>query len=276
MSMSEAWPSLGEQWRPLPRVRRLTDNCRRTWYPNGIKLLEGKGSKKTGNEVVKHALGDKTIADVCEAFIGAAFLSTNGPASAVNFDNAVRAVTNLVQSSNHTMQCWNDYTTAYAKPKYQTDASTASQRDLAAKTEHEHNYRFRYPRLLYSAFVHPSIPFYAYHVPCYQRLEFLGDSLLDMVCVTHLFYRFPKRDPQWLTEHKMAMVSNRFLGALCVKLGFHRHLRCENDVILSSIRSYVMELEIAELDANGARDYWTMVKEPPKVDLNPRTLSRPH
>lgn len=35
---------------------------RRTWYPEGTRLLEGKGSKKVGTEVIKHRLGDKTIA----------------------------------------------------------------------------------------------------------------------------------------------------------------------------------------------------------------------
>jgi endoribonuclease Dicer len=55
---------------------------------------------------------------------------------------------------------------------------------------------------------HPSYPSVWATVPCYHRLEFLGDSLLDMVCVEDLFARYPYRDPQWLTEHKVSyMVS---------------------------------------------------------------------
>jgi endoribonuclease Dicer len=48
---------------------------RRTWYPEGLKLLRGKGMNKTEDDWLKftHNLGDKSIADVCEAFIGAAF-----------------------------------------------------------------------------------------------------------------------------------------------------------------------------------------------------------
>ncbi|KAL2352640.1 dsRNA-specific nuclease [Cryomyces antarcticus] len=239
---------------------------RRTWYPEGLKLLEGKGANKTGNEVFKHSLGDKTIADVCEALIGAAFLAHNKQDSwkPEDWDDAVKAVTNLVCSPDHDMHKWTDYLKVYKMPGYQIADVTASQRDLAAKVELEHDYHFRWPRLLRSAFVHPSYPFIWEKVPSYQRLEFLGDSLLDMASIAHLFYRFPQKDPQWLTEHKMAMVSNKFLGAVCVRIGFHRHLRHNSSIIEYQIREYVTELQEAERDSNGARNYWTTVKAPPK------------
>lgn len=63
----------------------------------------------------------------------------------------------------------------------------------------------------------------------------------------------------------MAMVSNRFLGALCAKLGFHKHLRYNSSLIEFQIRDYVTEIAEAEQESNGARDYWTAVKNPPKV-----------
>ena len=178
---------------------RLTCH-RRTWYPEGIKLLEGKGYKKTGKEVFKHHLNDKTIADVCEALIGAALLSNNDTCS---MDMAVRAVTAVVCSSDHNIERWEDYYKLYSLPAYQTAPCTASQLDLAAKVQKDHDYGFRYPRVLRSAFTHPSYPFSWEKIPCYQRLEFLGDSLLDMACVNFLFHRHPDRDPQWLTEHKV-------------------------------------------------------------------------
>ena len=105
-------------------------------------------------------------------------------------------------------------------------------------------------------------------IPHYQRLEFLGDSLLDMVFVMHLFYRYPNKDPQWLTEHKMPMVSNKFLGALCVKLNFHGHLRHNNAVLQHQIQEYVTGVQEAEIEADGSADYWTTVSEPPKVRIN--------
>ena len=63
----------------------------------------------------------------------------------------------------------------------------------------------------------------------------------------------------------MAMVSNKFLGALSVKLGFHRHLRLNSPAHMYLVQEYVDEIVEAEKESNGARDYWTTTKNPPKV-----------
>jgi endoribonuclease Dicer len=206
------------------------------------------------------------VADVCEALIGAAFVQYNrlDGWKPEDWDAAVKATTVMVKNEEHEMLKWDDYIKAYDIPEYQTAPVTAVQRDLAEKVELEHPYHFKWPRLLRSAFNHPSNPSSWDKVPSYQRLEFLGDSLLDTACVSHLFYRYPDKDPQWLTEHKMAMVSNKFLGALCVKIGFHRHMRHCHSQLDGQIREYVIEATEAEKDTNGACDYWTSVKAPPK------------
>ncbi|KAL1640518.1 Dicer-like protein 1 [Diplodia intermedia] len=250
----------------LTKYIRSMAFSRRTWYPDGLKMLEGKGHNRTGDEAVKHHLGDKTVADVCEALIGAAYLTHNtlGEWKPENWDNAVKAVTNLVASPDHTQRKWTEYLDAYEKPAYLDAECTAAQMDLVNQVEREHPYRFRSAKLLRSAFVHPSYPYNYEKVPSYQRLEFLGDALIDNACITWLVYHFPDKDPQWLTEHKMAMVSNKFLGAVCVKLGFHKHLKYSHSQVEYQIRDYVMEIKEAEREAQGARDYWTTVKSPPK------------
>lgn len=137
---------------------------------------------------------------MCEAIIGAALLTYK---DANNMDMAVKAVSSLVSKTDHDVTTWAEYYPLYIKPAWQTAQATASQLDLAAKVEKEDNYKFRYPKLLRSAFMHPSYPFMYEKVPSYQRLEFLGDSLLDMACINFLFHRHLDRDPQWLTEHKV-------------------------------------------------------------------------
>ena len=64
---------------------------------------------------------------------------------------------------------------------------------------------------------------------------------------------------------QMAMVSNRFQGALCVRLGFHRHLRYLGDLIRVQIQEYVQEIEELVAEADASRDYWTHARAPPKV-----------
>ena len=167
--------------------------------------MVGTGAQKLEDPLPKpkvstHQLGDKTIADVCEALIGAALLSYR---ESNDMNMAVKAVSALVARDDHNVSTWAEYYPLYTKPAWQTAQATASQLDLAAKAEKEHAYSFRWPRLLRSAFMHPSYPFMYEKVPCYQRLEFLGDALLDMACINFLFHRHPDRDPQWLTEHKV-------------------------------------------------------------------------
>jgi endoribonuclease Dicer len=255
---------------------------RRIWYPEGLSLVRGTGVK-TGDapkpmfhDPQTHDLSQKSIADVSEALIGAAFLHARRPGvwTSQQFDNAVQTVTKLVDSEDHKMLRWDDYKETYAKmvPSYQTGFVSAVQKDLVIKLEAEHPYTWRYPRLAQVAFIHPSTPFSYVQLPNYQRLEFLGDALFDLAVVTFLFDRFPDRDPQFLTESKTSIVSNRFLGALCVKLGFHKHLRHNHSELTSSIRDYVALLEEAHAGAellapsqpDRLKDYWITVQDPPK------------
>jgi endoribonuclease Dicer len=242
----------------LQEYIRSSTFSRRLWYPEGLTLLEGKGAKDT-EEIDEerrvgstHNLGEKTIADVCEAMIGAAFMSHDQPGKwhPDQWENAVRTVTKLVGSADHTMLKWDDYREAYKLPAYQT--------------AEEHAYHFRYPRLLCSAFIHPSQPFIFEKLPNYQRLEFLGDALLDQTSISYLFNKFSDKDPQWLTEHKMAMISNRALGMIAATTGFYKHIRhCHASVELQ-IREYITELREAKNAAPDVMDYWTTVSDPPK------------
>ena len=52
-----------------------------------------------------------------------------------------------------------------------------------------------------------------------------------------------------------------------MKLGFHKHLRFSGTAIEHQNREYVTEVEEAELEAKGGRDYWTNTKQPPKVRI---------
>lgn len=257
----------------LQEYVRSKSFSRRTWYPLGLKLQRGKAPQ----QVAGHSLSDKSIADVCEALIGAAYLSPPGGESdkdftkQPDFDMAIKAVSAVVNNKNHKMQAWGDYYAAYEKPRWQVASPTATMREVAKVVEKRLGYKFKWPTLLRSAFKHPSYPYES--VPDYQCLEFLGDALLDMVCVDFLFNKFPDADPQWLTEHKMAMVSNQFLGSLCVKLEFHKHLLSVHSDLMRGIEVYDQQLAGAEVavmedSSEGAegskRSLWMNVPAPPK------------
>ena len=237
---------------------------RRSWYPQ-LTLTKGKGPKARKTHM-QHSLSDKSIADVCEALIGAAYLSL--PQG--NMDLAVHAVTKMVKSKNHKMQTFKEYYAGYKVPDWQsTERATEAQRVAVEFVKNKVGYSFRSPNLLRSAFKHPSYT-YESSIPNYQRLEFLGDALLDMLVVDYLFRQFPLEDPQWLTEHKMAMVSNRFLGFLCVELGLHNRLLVTTSALVNQRAEYAADLERTKETAKEEgkplrRDFWRDTSDPPKA-----------
>lgn len=66
----------------------------------------------------------------------------------------------------------------------------------------------------------------------------------------------------------MAMVSNKFLGALAVRLGLHRHLHYHDTSMIGQIGHYAEDIKIAEDESNGVMDYWLGTRDSPKVDFN--------
>lgn len=53
---------------------------------------------------------------------------------------------------------------------------------------------------------------------CNERLEFLGDSILDSVIAEYLFKIYPLKDEGFLTEMRSKIVNRKSLNAICRKL----------------------------------------------------------
>ncbi|MFA7330993.1 MAG: ribonuclease III [Candidatus Delongbacteria bacterium] len=88
-------------------------------------------------------------------------------------------------------------------------------------------YVFQRPELLRQALTHRS------HTGQYEgsrsasneRLEFLGDAVLDLCISHHLFLRFPEKKEGELTKLKSIIVSGPFLVQVAGEIGLGRHLR---------------------------------------------------
>ncbi|KAB5538633.1 hypothetical protein DKX38_016166 [Salix brachista] len=85
------------------------------------------------------------------------------------------------------------------------------------------NYSFRDPSLLVEALTHGS-----YMLPeiprCYQRLEFLGDAVLDYLITLHLYKEYPGMSPGLLTDLRSASVNNDCYAQSVIKGGLHEHI----------------------------------------------------
>jgi endoribonuclease Dicer len=73
----------------------------------------------------------------------------------------------------------------------------------------------------------------------YQRLEFLGDSVLDLLITRHLYIKHTDVDPGELTDLRSALVSNENFAQAIVRNGIHNHLQHGSGVLLEQITEYV-------------------------------------
>ena len=54
-----------------------------------------------------------------------------------------------------------------------------------------------------------------------ERLEFLGDGVLECITKYYLYRRFPKENEGFMTEKKIALVKNEHIGKLAFEMGLH-------------------------------------------------------
>lgn len=88
------------------------------------------------------------------------------------------------------------------------------------------HYRFRERELLAAALTHRSFRFENRDIEHdNQRLEFLGDAALGLVCAERLYVRFPKFDEGELTRIRSDFTSARGLSAIAREIGLGAHLR---------------------------------------------------
>ena len=57
-----------------------------------------------------------------------------------------------------------------------------------------------------------------------ERLEFLGDGILECVTKYYLYRRFPKENEGFMTEKKIVLVKNESIGRLAYDMGLHKWL----------------------------------------------------
>lgn len=55
-----------------------------------------------------------------------------------------------------------------------------------------------------------------------ERLEFVGDGILECITKYYLYRRFPKENEGFMTEKKIALVKNEAIGKLAVDMGLHK------------------------------------------------------
>ena len=100
-----------------------------------------------------------------------------------------------------------------------------------ADAQQKLDYTFRNPALLSTALTHCSV----HHQPSNQRLEWLGDAVLDLVVVDFLYTKYPSADEGRLSALKQAAACNARLATCTVRLGLHTLLQHRSPVLATHL-----------------------------------------
>ncbi|KAG5857788.1 hypothetical protein ANANG_G00023100 [Anguilla anguilla] len=113
--------------------------------------------------------------------------------------------------------------------------------------EEKISYTFQNKAYLLQAFTHAS---YHYNTitDCYQRLEFLGDAILDYLITKHLYEDPRQHSPGVLTDLRSALVNNTIFASLAVKYDYHKYFKAVSPELFHVIDDFVQfQLEKNEM-----------------------------
>ena len=113
-------------------------------------------------------------------------------------------------------------------------------------------YHFEDPSLLEMALTHPSALGDDEVAESYERLEFLGDALVDAVVSRLLYERYPTHQEGDLTRMRIALVSGTHMRELSEELGFGPHIRFGSSERGTEARGMASALENVYESITGA------------------------
>lgn len=75
-----------------------------------------------------------------------------------------------------------------------------------------------------------------------ERLEFVGDGILECITKYYLYRRFPKENEGFMTEKKIALVKNESIGKMAYEMGLHKWFIISKHAELKQTRTNLKKL----------------------------------
>ena len=75
-----------------------------------------------------------------------------------------------------------------------------------------------------------------------ERLEFIGDGVLECITKYYLYRRFPKENEGFMTEKKIALVKNESIGKMAYEMGLHNWYILSKNAETKQIRTNLKKL----------------------------------
>ncbi|XP_051175293.1 endoribonuclease Dicer-like isoform X2 [Leptopilina boulardi] len=173
---------------------------------------------KPTNCIMEHFLGrqniaDKIVADCVESIIGACLcsLGIEGALNILKWFQIIPSLSNVeLKNISISRNSFNEIVAA----------NINDHMPWATMIEKRLNYTFNDRSLLLQAFSHPSYSANG-STPCYQRLEFLGDAVLDFLITVYIYEYCGELSPGDLTDLRSALVNNITFACISVRYGLH-------------------------------------------------------
>ncbi|KAL0571714.1 Dicer-like protein 1, partial [Marasmius crinis-equi] len=210
----------------------------------GWRYVQEHGDNSPDERHVKRTIPRRSLQDCMEAILGAAFVTGGIPM-------ALHAGVSLRFAFGGPLP-WN--------LRYATSENPVPQ--TYSELEETLGYRFRNGKLLKEAVTHPSFSSFA-DIGTYQRLEFLGDAILDLVVIHYLYKKFPDANSHQLALPRTKAICSPALASLAVRrLNVHKLMLANNTELSVAIADYVPHLQLATAEII-IRDGWRY--DPPKA-----------
>lgn len=227
------------------RISKDTVDVIRDELHTFVKQVER--GQKDEDEVVDFLLGKqhlqhKSVSDVVEALIGL-YLKSTGPRGA--FD--VMKYIGILAKEDY------DYLLRTEIPSPVNGESGNFIEVIFPdfeKVEKLIGYQFRDKGFILQAFTHPSYTSNSI-TDCYQRLEFVGDAVLDFLITCYIYEYCGNLTPGQLTDLRSSLVNNNVFGALAVRLGLHKFLLSHCKSLLEAIEPFVAYQEMKNYEVHG-------------------------
>lgn len=162
-------------------------------------------------------VGTKTLADLFEAVLGMVYLTTGQSDEATSiFLTKLGVLNSSLEASKASFE--QNILNAHT-----AQLTNRLSRGECAELKNMFSHEFRSPQLLVEALIHKSVQGDAN----YERLEFLGDAVLDMIVVQHLFSHSEMKEGQ-MTQEKSKRTNNSRLAKVALKMGLERFIFHDN------------------------------------------------
>ncbi|KAJ3314988.1 hypothetical protein HDV04_004788 [Boothiomyces sp. JEL0838] len=207
-------------------------------------------------------LSDKTVADVFEATIGACYIHSGVPSAAA----CIKSFLGDGFYGN-----WSGYALKWSTYSMNSPNLDPAMIKSCQMVETKIGYKFKNISLLAQALTHSSA---IVGQASYERLEFLGDSILGFVVTDFLLRLEQKMQPGALSDLRTELVNNQFLGVIACNLELPKYMNYLNVELASAISNWckLFEGELKRHQANQPTNqlsdsvlFWNRLPSAPKT-----------